>query len=158
MAMDKPVRTSESGFFVVGLEARTTNMAEQNPQTAKIPALWQQFGSAEFYGKVKHKLAKEKPFAVYHNYESDYQGAYSITVGYQVPGLDDAPADLTGLRVPSGRYLMFTAEGDAARAVPAAWAYILDYFKQPGVPKRAYTYDYEVYENSLRTSIFIAVQ
>ncbi len=156
--MDKPIRTSESGFYLVGLEARTTNAAEASPQTAKIPGLWQAFGSLEFYGKVKHKLAKEKPFAVYHNYESDYLGAYSLTVGYQVPGLDDAPADLSGLRVAGGRYLMFTAEGNPALAVPAAWAYIWNYFKQPGAPKRAYSYDYAVYENSLRTSVFIAVQ
>jgi len=157
-AMDKPYPTRESGFYVLGLEARTSNALESNPQTAKIPGLWQQFGSVEFYGKVKHKLAKEKPFAIYHNYESDYLGAYSVTVGYQVPGLDDTPADLMGLRVPGGRYLMFTAEGNPTLAVPAAWAYIRDYFKQPGAAKRACTYDYEVYENPLRTSIFIAVQ
>lgn len=156
--MDKPFRTSESGFFVVGLEARTTNAAERDPQSAKIPALWQRFASADFYGRVPHKMAKEKPFAVYYNYQSDADGAYSVVVGYQVPGVDDTPADLTGLRVPGGRYLMFTANGDPTQAVPAAWAYIWDYFKQPGAPKRAYTYDYEVYEGPIKTQIFIALE
>jgi predicted transcriptional regulator YdeE len=156
--MTKPYPTRESGFFVAGFEVRTSNALEANSATARIPALWQSFNSAEFYAKVPRKLAKEKPFAVYFNYDSDSAGFYSVAVGYQVPGLNDVAEGLVGLNVPPGRYLLFTADGNPALSVPAAWQAIWEYFKQPGAPKRAYSYDYEVYESSIRASIFIAIQ
>ena len=156
--MTKPFPTRESGFFVAGLEVRTSNALEADPKTARIPELWQRFGSADFYAKVPRKLAKEKPFAVYYNYDSDASSMYSVAVGYQVPGLNDVAEGLVGLNVPAGKYLMFTADGNPALAVPAAWQTIWDYFKQPGAPKRAYSFDYEVYESPIRVSIFIAVQ
>lgn len=155
--MDKPYPTRESGFYLVGLEARTTNAAEANPQTAKIPGLWQQVYSGELEALVPRHIAKGKPFCVYYDYQSDQSGAYSVVVGYQVPGLEEVPAGLSGLSVPAGKYLMFTAEGDPAQAVPQAWAYIGEYFKDSRA-KRAYTYDYEVYESSSKVQIFIATQ
>ncbi|MDX2007693.1 MAG: GyrI-like domain-containing protein [Meiothermus sp.] len=156
--MNRPYPTRESGFFVAGLETRTSPELEAYPRTAKVPALWQQFNTAEFYAKVPRKLAKEKPFVVYHSYGPEGSGAYSVTLGYQVPGLNDVAEGLSGLNVPPGRYLMFTAEGNPALAVPATWKGIQDYFKQPNAPRRAYTFDYEVHESTARVSIFIAVQ
>lgn len=156
--LDKPYPTRESSFYVVGLQARTSNAAESNPQTAKIPALWQKVYSGELEALVPKRIAKSKPFSVYYDYQSDHSGAYSVVVGYQVRGLGEVPEGLTGLSVSGGRYLMFTAEGELSAVVPQTWGYIWEYFKQPGAPKRAYTYDYEVYESSSKVQIFIAVR
>lgn len=155
--MDKPYPTRESSFYLVGLQTRTTNAAESSPQTAKIPGLWQKIYSGELEALVPKRIARGKPFSIYYDYQSDQSGAYSVVVGYQVPGLDEVPVGLTGLSIPGGKYLMFTAEGDPSQAVPQAWAHIWDYFKQSKA-KRAYTYDYEVYESSSKVQIFIAVE
>ncbi len=158
MAMDKPVRSSESGFFVAGYEIRTSNAAEINPQTARIPALWEKMERGELEALIPKRLAQGKPFTVYHNYESDSQGPCSVLVGYQVIGPEDVPMGFSGLSVPAGRYLMFTAEGPGPESAVQAWSYIKSYFEQPGTPQRAYTFDYEVHDNTQRVSIFVAIK
>ncbi|MCX7600761.1 MAG: GyrI-like domain-containing protein [Meiothermus sp.] len=156
--MDKPVRTSESGFFVAGYEVRTSQRAEADPQTAKIPALWEKIERGELELLIPKRLAKGKPFVVYYNHQDPPHGPYSVLLGYQVIGSDDVPPGLSGLNVPAGRYLMFTALGPRPGSVVQAWHFIQSYFEQPGAPRRAYTFDYEVHENSQRVSIFVAIR
>ncbi|GIW25554.1 GyrI-like domain-containing protein [Meiothermus sp.] len=156
--MDKPVRTFESGFFVAGYEVRTSHATEANPQTAKIPALWEKIERGELELLIPKRLAKGKPFVVYYNYQDPPSGPYSVLLGYQVIGQDDVPPGLSGLNVPGGRYLMFTAQGPRPESVLRTRQEIEAYFRQPGAPRRAYTFDYEVYENSQRVSLFVAIQ
>lgn len=155
--MQKPVSSRENGFYVVGMETRTTNAFEADPTTAKIPALWGQVRHEPLMESISKRMAKGKMFGVYHDYQSDENGAYSFLVGYQVPALDDVPAGLKSLTVDDGRYLVFTAEGDMPGALTQTWQYIWDYFKQPG-SKRAFSYDYEVYESYTRVSVYIAIR
>ncbi|MER3480208.1 MAG: hypothetical protein C4327_06895 [Meiothermus sp.] len=138
--MEKPYRASQSGFYVAGLEARTSPPLEADPQTAKIPQLWQRFRTQGLESRLPRRLAQGHPFCVYFDYEEGPAGAYSVVLGYQVPGLEDVPPGLTGLNIPGGRYLVFTTHSDN---VAQTWAEIQNYFAQPGSPVRAYTYDYE---------------
>ncbi len=155
--MERPVRTLESGFFVAGYEVRTSLALEHDPQTARIPPLWQKIESGALELLIPKRLAKGKPFVVYFHYESE-QGPFSVLLGYQVRGQDDVPSGLSGLNVPGGRYLMFTAPSARPESVKEAWQQIRAYFQQTGAPKRAFTFDYEVYENTQRVSIFVAIQ
>lgn len=155
--MERPIRTYESGFFVAGYEVRTSLALEQNPQTARIPPLWQKIESGALELLIPKRLAKGKPFVVYFNYESE-QGPFSVLLGYQVRGQDDVPPGLSGLNIPAGQYLMFSVPSARPESVRQAWRQIRAYFQQPGAPKRAFTFDYEVYENPQRVSIFVALQ
>ncbi len=155
--MDKPVRTTESGFFVAGYQVRTHPGLEADPQQAKLPALWRQMESGALERLLPRRLARGKPFVVYFDYEEPPQGAYSVLLGYQVVGQADVPPGLGGLYVPAGRYLMFTALGPKPQAPAQAWREIRAYFAQPGAPPRAYTYDFEVHEDPGRTSLFVAI-
>ncbi|GIW30726.1 MAG: hypothetical protein KatS3mg071_0900 [Meiothermus sp.] len=152
--MERPVRTLESGFFVAGYEVRTSLALEHDPQTARIPPLWQKIESGALELLIPKRRARGKPFVVYFNYESE-QGPFSVLLGYQVGGPDDLPPGLSGLNVPGGRYLMFSAKPGS---VQEAWQQIRAYFQQPGAPQRAYTFDYEVYENTQRVSLFVAIR
>ncbi|RIH82887.1 Integron-associated effector binding protein [Calidithermus terrae] len=156
--MQRPYPTTESDFYVLGYSARTSDALEADPATARIPGLWRRFHTEGLEDRIPKLRAKGKPFAVYFDYAGGAAGGYSVLVGYQVPGLDDAPAGLSGLHVRGGRYLMFTAEGSPAQAVPRAWAEIREYFARPGAPARAYAYDYEVHEDLERVSIFVGVR
>ncbi|MCX7803483.1 MAG: GyrI-like domain-containing protein [Meiothermus ruber] len=155
--MERPVRTLESGFFVAGYEVRTSLALEHDPQTARIPPLWQKIESGALELLIPKRLAKGKPFVVYFHYESE-QGPFSVLLGYQVRGQDDVPSGLSGLNVPGGRYLMFSVPSARPESVKEAWQQIRAYFQQPGAPKRAFTFDYEVYENTQRVSVFVAIQ
>jgi predicted transcriptional regulator YdeE len=46
--MSTEIKTVEA-FNVKGFQARTTNAAEQSPQTAKIGGLWQQFFTSPLF-------------------------------------------------------------------------------------------------------------
>ncbi|MBF6596165.1 MAG: effector binding domain-containing protein [Thermaceae bacterium] len=155
--MQKPVSSRENGFYVLGMETRTTNALEANPATAKIGALWGQVRHESLMESISKRMAKGKMFGVYYDYESDENGAYSLLVGYQVPDLSDVPSGLKGVVIEDSRYLVFTAEGDMPGALTQTWQYIWDYFKQPG-SKRAFSYDYEVYESYTRVSVYIAIR
>ncbi|RIH75644.1 Integron-associated effector binding protein [Meiothermus taiwanensis] len=155
--MERPVHTLESGFFVAGYELRTSLALEQDPQTARIPPLWHKIESGALELLIPKRRARGKPFVVYFNYESE-QGPFSVLLGYQVMGPDDVPPGLSGLNVPGGRYLMFSVPSAKPDSVKEAWQQVRAYFRQPGAPKRAFTFDYEVYENTQRVSLFVAIQ
>lgn len=155
--MEVPIPTYESGFFVAGYEVRTSLALEQNPQTARIPPLWSKVESGALESLLPKRLAKGKPFVVYYHHESP-QGPFSVLLGYQVMGQDDLPPGLSGLNVPGGRYLMFTVPGSRPESVRQAWQQIRAYFEQPGRAQRAYSFDYEVYENTQRVSIFVSIK
>lgn len=156
--MQKPVSSRENGFYVVGMETRTTNALEAAPSTAKVPALWERVRSDPLMESIPKRLAKGKMFGVYYNYEGDENGMYSLLVGYQVPDLRDVPMGLKGVTVEDGRYLVFTAEGEMPGALRQTWTEIWEYFCQPGAPKRALSYDYEIYDSFTKVSVYIALQ
>ena len=155
--MGHPIRTKESGFFVAGYSVRTSLTLEQNPWSARIPPLWSKIEGGELEQLIPKRLAKGKPFVVYHSYESE-QGPFTVLLGYQVLGQDDVPPNLSGLNVPGGRYLMFTVDNPRPASVAQSWQEIRAYFQRPNSPRRAYTFDYEVYENAQRVSIFVAIK
>jgi predicted transcriptional regulator YdeE len=137
--MEEPFSASASGFYVVGLEARTSQTLEADPQTARIPDLWKRLEQGDLAEQIPRRLAKGHPFCVRFDYEQS-TGAYSVVLGYQVPGLEDVSHGLRGLYIPSGRYLVFpTASPELAQT----WGAIQQYFARPGSPQRAFTYEYE---------------
>jgi predicted transcriptional regulator YdeE len=153
--MDKPYSTRISGFYVLGLEERTSNAAESDPATAKIPILWGRFYGDNLAAQIPKRLDKGRPYGVYFDYEGDHGGAYSVLAGYQVRSLESAQPGMMGLSIPSGKYQVFTAKG--AAEVPRAWANIWEYFAKAKA-KRSYQYDFEVYEGEEKVSIYIGVK
>jgi len=156
--MGQPVLSQEGGFYVLGLEVRTSAALEADLATARIPGLWAQVYHDPRLEGLPRRLAKGKLFGVYHAYQGDENGAYSLLAGYQVPDLREVPAGLKGLAVPGGRYLVFTAEGELPGALRQTWEAIQGYFARPDAPRRAFSYDYEIYEDLTRVSVYIALR
>lgn len=117
-------------FRVEGPTLRTRNADEADPARARIPGLWAQC------------LAGARPpgplHAVYHAYESDHDGAYSLCLGEANPR-----ADAPGVLVPAGDYLVFEARGEMPQALIQAWAQVWRYFAAPDAPRRSYRADFE---------------
>ena len=56
-------------FSVSGLQVRTLNAAEQQPDTARIGPMWEQFFVEDVFDKIAHKQPDSFMYGVYSNYE-----------------------------------------------------------------------------------------
>lgn len=145
-------------FKVVGIEIRTSNAAEMNAASAKIPGLWGRF----YQEKIPTTIAQAKTDAcvvgVYSKYVSDHNGPYSLLAGVEVLTLDAIPNGMTGITIPAGSYLIFIAQGSMPQTLIQTWGSIWKYFSQEQKYQRAYTYDFELYRSPDRVDIHIAVK
>ena len=143
-------------FYVVGISVRTTN---ENQQAAKdIPALWQRFMAENIADKIPNKSSNEV-YAVYTDYESDYTKPYTTIIGCRVNEISNVPEGLVSKKIAAPSYKRYIAKGDLAdNIVYNKW---LEIWGED--ISRAYTSDYEVYEEKTADStnaeveIFIGV-
>ena len=142
-------------FFVAGISTTTTNAAESNPETAKIGALWQEFFIKNVSDKIFSKVS-DKIVACYHNYESDCNGVYTLTVGYEVSSFDGISDELTTLSIPEQKYQTFTATGTFPQVLIEEWVKIWHQFKN-SEQKRAYVVDFEVHDPLTQNSVDIYI-
>ncbi|MDQ6653934.1 MAG: GyrI-like domain-containing protein [Acidobacteriota bacterium] len=156
--MIKPKLVSRDEMKIIGVEARTINRAEADPLTAKIPALWGRF--FQFEDRIPNKTNNDAILGTYTDYESDHNGEYSLIVSSQVSDLNDVPDGMVGATIPSGKYLVFTAEGQMPAALIGTWADIWQHFSDNTEHERAYTTDFELHErnNQSRVDVYIAIK
>jgi len=148
--------------WVGGIATRTTNGAETDPTTARIPTLWQRVAETDVDGRLRNAMAAPGlRYAVYTDYENDHAGAYTQIVGAAVTSVDSLPEGLVAVRIPAGHYMVFDAIGPLPGAVLAAWQEIWDFFGPQSTHRRTYTTDFERYDTdqksgSITVSVFIA--
>lgn len=145
-------------FKVVGIEVRTSNTAEMNAASAKIPGLWGRFYQEQIPARIKPAKSDARVVGVYSKYASDHSGPYSLLAGVEAPALDAIPDGMTGITIPANNYLVFTAHGAMPQALIQTWAAIWEYFSQGRKYQRAYTHDFELYKAPDRVDIHIAVK
>ena len=148
---------------VIGLEARTANRLEADPSTARIPGLWQRFFSEHVPEQIPNRSGSGAWMAVYTNYEGDVTGEYSLVLGAEVASFDEVPEGLTPVAIPASRYLVFSAQGPMPQAVIETWGSIWSHFSKDSEHQRAYTADFEVYDQRFQSAnpevdIFIAIK
>jgi predicted transcriptional regulator YdeE len=147
-------------FTVVGTEIRTTNEAEDDPTTAQIGAHWQRFYESALADRIPNRADTAVLYGVYTGYESDYRGAYSHLIACEVNAGGEAPPAMTTLTIPGSQYLVFTGNGELPGVVIQTWGAVWQYFEQEARDKRAYTADFERYDQRepSRVEIYIAVK
>lgn len=140
-----------SSFTVQGLQARTTNAAEQTPE-AKIGALWQRYFSSPGAGAAGI-------YGVYSNYESDWTGAFDVTAGCEAAAGTAPPETQTTVQIHGGQYLVFHAKGAMPQAVLEAWGHVWQYFAAPRTDwQRCYATDFEQYLSADEVAVCIGVK
>ena len=141
------------GKSIQGLSQRTNNRNEQNPATAKIATLCQQFDANV---SVDYR-AGSRVYIAYYAYASDYNGDYSVLVGTDQASIS-AQIPLQTVQLPVGNYLKFTATGQVPQVVIATWQTIWAYFADPACPhRRAYAVDFEFYKSATELEIYIGL-
>lgn len=137
-----------------GLSVRTSNAKEMNPQTASIGSVHQKFDATV----VVDYQSGARVYGVYYNYESDYNGEYSMMAG--ADKVDKKYADkLETVVLAAGKYMVFKAQGEVPQVVIETWQKIWAYFSNKGAPHlRSYTTDFEYYKNQNEIEIYIALK
>ncbi|WP_454782334.1 GyrI-like domain-containing protein [Legionella sp. WA2022007384] len=139
-------------FTVIGLSARTKNSDEFNPQTAKLPELWQRF----FTSKISTQ--SDVPiYGVYSDYESDCNGFYTVTAGVKLNDLT-IKNNFNSISVNKGNYLVFKNSGSMPQAIIETWQAIWLYFENQSTVLRAYETDFEIYMGQEQCAIYIGIK
>jgi predicted transcriptional regulator YdeE len=146
---------------VAGLQIRTRNADEMPPATqGKIMPLWQAFRSQGVYGAVPGTDPASPVYGVYTAYESDHDGAYTLTAGIALTPDAAPPEDYAEVRIAPGDYLVFEAVGPMPQCVIAAWQQVWHYFAAADAKpayQRRYTSDFEECISDTAVRLHIAV-
>ena len=153
----QPKLVEHGPLSVVGISVRTSNQEEGDPQTARIPGLWQRYFADGVANRIPARLDDGTILGVYTDYAGDHTGPYTLVVGQAVNDTSELPEDLVCVTVPHGRYLLFTSASGAPEAIRATWQQIWRHFEQPGAPRRAYTSDLEVHRAGT-LEVYVAVR
>lgn len=112
----------------------------------RIAALWGKFMSENVLNQIPGKLDQEV-LAIYHNYESDASGPYSVTLCAKVKPGTPVPAGMESLSIPEQNYTRFTSrKGEMPGVVIEVWGHVWE-LTQKSELKRSFTYDFEVYDH-----------
>jgi predicted transcriptional regulator YdeE len=140
-----PKVVEETGFTVIGISTRTSNAKEMSG-TGAIPQQWDRFMKENLLGKIPNK-SDSNILAVYTDYESDANGAYTFMIGARVSSAEDVPPGMVAKKVPAGKYAVFISEkGFVGKVVPETWSRIWAVPKSSPGGNRAYRADFEVYD------------
>ncbi len=140
--------------FIVGLTVRTDNEKAQHdiPElVAKFQEGWQE--------KIKHCI-NDDIVCAYLEYDQDHTKPYTYIIGCLVSSNADIPAGMACKELASGVYAKIEVFGQYPDSLIAAWE---DIWEMDGEIDRAYTSDYEVYdqyfteENDYYFNIYLAL-
>ena len=133
------------GFTVIGISARTSNARETTPEGV-IGKQWGRLFQESLLAKIPNKT-DSGIIAVYTDYASDKNGEYTFVLGAKVKSETAAPAGMVSVKIPEGKYALFTSEkGPAAKVVPQIWQRINGLPKSAPGGDRVYKADFEVYD------------
>ncbi len=105
-------------FNVIGISTRTCN---QNGQAAiDIEDLWVKFWNEKIQEQIPNRIS-EDIYAVYTDYESDFNHPYTTIIGLQVTNLSDIPEGFVGIEIERTNYQKFVSKGKMPEAVAKTW-------------------------------------
>lgn len=120
-----------------------TNNFNDSLLMQKITGLWEEAS--------QHLTSDRVAYGVYHDYESDYRGDYTLSIAVEAG--NSGPA----LELPDHtHYKIFRVDPADEYGVVNAWKQIWE-LEQTGELKRAYTFDYEKYDTNGNIEVYIAI-
>lgn len=132
---------------LMGIMARTNNASECNPASARITPTVQKYFGQGYPELLPHRAQPSVTYCAYTDYESDMTGDYTFFVGEQVTCFDDMPSWASHLIIPPQNYAVFTTEpGPMPDVCIQAWQHIWGLKDAEFGGKRAYTTDFEIYD------------
>ena len=140
-----PRAVQQEEFTMVGIAVRTSN-AEQMTEARPIGKQWERLFKEGVLAAIPNK-ADANIVALYTEYASDKDGAYTYVLGARVTKVESVPAGMVAKKVPAGRYALFTSErGPVQKVVVEVWQRVLATPKSALGGDRTYKTDFEVYD------------
>lgn len=127
------------------LTARTNN---SSPEMGNIiGVLWQKFYSEEVFSKLTNR-ADAYALGIYTEYSSDEKGDYTAAVGCAVDNADCLPEGMRAIKIPAGKYAVFSITGEMdtsgqLAAIQRLWRELWDMNLE-----RSYICDFEEYRSA----------
>lgn len=146
---------------VAGISVRSRIRLEMNPETAKIPELYQKFETDDVARLISQPIRPDRRIAVYADYESDQSGEFTTLLGQQVDPEAEVPDQLDSVRIDGGSYLHFVGEGsERAQVVRDTWEHVWKHFEENTTHTRAYDTDFEIHDLARpgKIDLFISVK
>ncbi|MCL9684759.1 GyrI-like domain-containing protein [Legionella maioricensis] len=156
MIYPEPKLIEIDSFTVAGLSVRTINKDEFNPQTAKLPQLWNDFFSTGLAEKIPNRIPQTPVFGVYSNYALDAADFYTVTAGVRVSS-EVTDLKLNTITIQTGHYLVFKDKGPMPQVIIKTWERIWTYFESNHQHQRCFGTDFEVYPGSDEIAIHIGI-
>lgn len=126
------------------LNSIRTNNFDDELVMQKITNIWKDAS----WDLAKHK---DSTYGVYHEYESDYTGDYTLSVA--IEGEEEPSMTIQN----DEKYEIFDVNTNAEQGILKTWSEIWDKEKE-GTLQRAYTTDFEKYDPNGTVKIYIAVK
>jgi predicted transcriptional regulator YdeE len=143
--MQRPELVHKPAIKIIGIATRTTNDDEASSATAKIPGMWARFYQENISEKVPNKVDPDRVLAVYTDYESDEQGAYTYILGFEVASFEQVPEGMLAKELPASTYTVFTSrKGPVPQIILDTWQEIWQ-ASRDGLA-RSFSGDFEVYD------------
>ncbi len=138
--------THLDSFEVVGIEARTTNASEASANGV-IGPMWARLARESLLDRIPNRASSDI-VALYTDYESNKDGAYTYLLGTKVSSAKELPPGFSSRRVPAGRYAEFRGGGTPApKIVLELWQKVWA-LEESHELNRAYQTDFEVHTSS----------
>jgi predicted transcriptional regulator YdeE len=140
---------SLASIKIVGIQTRTNNASEMNPETAKIPALVQQYWALGLAEKMMHRKIAGSTYCCYTDYKSDASGDYTFLIGEEVSSFDNLPEGCSTLSIPAQHYAVFSnGPGPMPDICIQLWQKIWAMSPEALGGTRAYQTDFELYDRA----------
>lgn len=122
-----------------------TNNFNDNFLMQKITGLWKE---------ASNRLNNQDIiiYGVYHEYESDYKGDYTLSVAVE-DGKSEPSLEITN----NSKYEIFNVDTTDTQGIINTWKKIWER-ENSGTLERAYSYDFEKYYPSGEVDIYIAIK
>jgi len=132
---------------LIGLNVRTNNKNEMNPETAKIGKLISHYWSQQVANQIFNRKHPGVTLSVYTQYDSNEHGDYTYFFGEEVSSFETIPSGLQRLVIPPAKYKKFTTdEGEMPAVVINAWQQIWKMSANDLGGDRSYIADFEIYD------------
>ena len=148
-------------FLVVGLGARTSNAREMT-RHAMIPRQWDRPIRSNALETIPNRI-NSSIIALYTDYESDAEGAYTYVLGVMVSSIADIPQNMVSKEVPGGTYAVIPSQrGPVAEVVVDVWKHVWSDSELSA--HRSYRTDFEVYDHratnpqDAQVDVYIGIQ
>lgn len=108
-----------------------------NGKINEIISLWKEVPSLDLNGDI---------YAVYFNYESDFNGEYDFLIGSEINKLNDI------VKIKEGNYMVWEVKNNSPEAVGEVWKEIWN-----SNIERSYDTDFELYNKNGTIKVYIGI-